>query len=319
MAKVNFPTTQERFSVPIAIFLFNRPNELRSVLKVIEEIKPTTLFLIADGPRVDHPEDQELCMHARMICSEINWPCQTHRLFFDINQSNRNAIPLGLDWVFSKVDQCIILEDDCVPSHSFFFYCAELLERFRDTPQIMTIGGHRFDGPDEYHQDSYFFSKYPSTWGWATWKRAWKLFDLNLEKWTALKKTNWLYELLSNTRYENYWSRIFNQMQAGLNTWDYALLFSCWSNHGLSIRSKVNMIHNIGHNNSATHTRSLNPLITERKAMEIHFPLQHPSIITCNQATEERIEWVSYSGITQRAIEAAYSKIQSQVSTKKTN
>ena len=110
------------FEVPVALFLFNRPKELQQVFNAIASITPSTLFLIADGPRANHPHDQQLCEEARSVTSQVNWPCKVHRLFFEDNQTSRNAIPLGLNWVFSKVDHCIILEDDCVPSHSFFSF-----------------------------------------------------------------------------------------------------------------------------------------------------------------------------------------------------
>jgi hypothetical protein len=300
------------FEVPIALFLFNRPKELQQVLNVIASIAPSTLFLIADGPRSNHLNDQSLCQEARSIAAQVDWPCEVHRLYFNDNQTSRNAIPLGLNWVFSKVDQCIILEDDCVPNQSFFNFCAQLLERYKDNPQIMTIGGHRFDGPDESNEESYFFSKYPSTWGWATWKRSWNLFDLEMHQWSSLRETDWLHNILKNSTHESYWMRIFDQMKTGMDAWDYALVFSCWVNQGLSIRSKVNLVHNIGHNALATHTTSENYLITNRLASEINLPLRHPSQIHPNPIIEERLEWVSYSGIMRRNLKLAHSEIQSR-------
>ena len=297
------------FDVPVALFLFNRPNETRIVFKAIAKIKPSTFFLIADGPRGENLEDRQLCAEARSIVDQVDWPCKVYKLYSNKNQGCRNAIPNGLDWVFSYVEQCIILEDDCVPNESFFYYCEELLNLYKDNPRIMTIGGHRYDGPDEFNSASYFFSKYPNTWGWATWRRAWERFDLELTQWPTLKKTDWLQKILGNQLYESYWSRIFDQMVSGMDAWDYALVFSCWLHGGISIRSKVNLIENIGFGPEATHTKENHQLISQRKYNNLAFPLQHPKLIQSTIDDDERIEWVSYSGTITRMLQSARQKL----------
>ena len=297
------------FNVPVALFLFNRPKELKPVFDAIAKIKPSTLYLIADGPREGNIDDLHLCAEARSIVNQVDWPCKVYRQYSETNQGCRNAIPNGLDWVFSHVEQCIILEDDCIPNDSFFYYCEELLNRYSDTPSIMTIGGHRYDGPDEFDGQSYFFSKYPSTWGWATWRRAWEHFDLELTQWPKLKNTDWLPTILGNKHHELYWSRIFDQMIEGMDAWDYALVFSCWVQNGTSIRSKVNLIENIGFGPSATHTKDNHQLISQRKCQNLPLPLQHPGVIQYKAEDEDRIEWVSYSGTINRMLQSVHQKI----------
>jgi hypothetical protein len=297
------------FNVPVALFLFNRPKELKAVFDAIAKIKPSTIFLIADGPREGNIDDSRLCAAARSLVDQVNWPCKVYRQYSAINQGCRNAIPRGLDWVFSHVEECIILEDDCIPNESFFFYCQELLYRYRDNPRIISIGGHRYDGPDEFDAASYFFSKYPSTWGWATWRRAWEYFDLELTQWPELKNTDWLSEILGNKRHESYWSRIFDEMVKGKNTWDYALVFSSWAQNCISIRSKVNLIENIGFGPDATHTKDNHQLISQRKYQNLTLPLQHPCIIKTEVEDDDRIEWVSYSGTIDRMLQNARQKI----------
>lgn len=297
------------YDVPVALFLFNRPKELSAVFSQISKVKPSTLFLIADGPREENADDRQLCSEARSIVDQVNWPCKVYKKYSKKNQGCRIAIPNGLDWVFSIVDQCVILEDDCVPNESFFHYCEDLLHIYRHNPKIMAIGGHRYDGPDQFDSESYFFSKYPSTWGWATWRRAWKHFDLNLSQWPELKNTDWLKKILGNQHHEIYWSRIFDQMIAGLDAWDYALVFSAWLQGGISIRSSVNMIENIGFGSDATHTKEDNQLISGRKHQKLEFPLKHPDKIQIMNEDENRIEWVSYSGTIDRMLKIAHQKI----------
>jgi hypothetical protein len=297
------------FNVPVVLFFFNRPKELKAVFEAIAKIKPSTLFLIADGPREENIDDPHLCSEARSIVNRVDWPCKVYRQYSETNQGCRNAIPNGLDWVFSHVEKCIILEDDCVPSDSFFYYCEDLLNLYCNNPSIMTIGGHRYDGPDEFDGQSYFFSKYPSTWGWATWRRAWEHFDLELTQWPKLKNTDWLPTILGNKHHELYWSRIFDQMFEGMDAWDYALVFSCWVQNGISIRSKVNLIENIGFGPNATHTKDNHQLISQRKRQNPPLPLQHPGVIQTKAEDEDRIEWVSYSGTIDRMLQSAHQKI----------
>lgn len=305
----NDRTLDGQFNVPVALFFFNRPNELKAVFDAIAKIKPSRLFLIADGPRMENIDDSQLCAESRSIVNQVNWPCKVYRKYSDTNQGCRNAIPNGLDWVFSHVEQCIILEDDCIPNDSFFYYCEELLNRYSKNRNIMTIGGHRYDGPDEFNGTSYFFSKYPSTWGWATWKRAWEHFDLELTEWSNLKNTDWLSTILGNKRHESYWSRIFDQMIEGMDAWDYALVFSTWVKNGISIRSRVNLIENIGFGPDATHTKENHHLISQRKYKKILLPLRHPDRIQTKTEDEDRIEWVSYSGTIERILQNAHQKI----------
>lgn len=309
MNKENHQVMPTLFNVPVALFLFNRPKELKAVFDAIAKIEPSMLFLIADGPREGNIDDLQLCAEARSIVNQVNWPCKVYRQYSETNQGCRNTIPKGLDWVFSLVEQCIILEDDCIPNNSFFYYCEELLNLYYDNPSIMTIGGHRYDGPDEFDEESYFFSKYPNTWGWATWKRAWEHFDLELTQWPRLKNTDWLSKILGNKHHERYWSRIFDQMLEGMDAWDYALVFSSWIQNGISIRSKVNLIENIGFGLNATHTKDNHQLILQRKGQNLPLPLQHPGAIQTKTEDEERIEWVSYSGTIDRMLQSAHQKI----------
>lgn len=302
--------TSGMFNTPIAYFIFNRPELTRRTFEVIRRLQPATLFIIADGPRVSKPEDVSLVTAARNAVDNIDWDCRVTRIYAEQNQGGRYSITKGLDTVFSQVDECIILEDDCLPDLTFFEYCRSLLAHYRQEENIMTIGGYRCDGPDEFSGNSYFFSKYPVTWGWATWKRVWDKFDPDMKAWDVLRNTTWLQEILPDKSHENYWRRIFDKMRNGLDAWDYALAFMCWLNKGLSIRSKVNLVKNIGFGPDATHTTEVNEQISFRESTAMQFPLQHPSGIAVDEKDEERIEWVMYSGMTKRMMDAGRRRIQ---------
>ena len=171
----------------VALILFRRPEQTARVFERIREARPENLFLIADGPRLGNAEDERECARARAVVEKVDWPCEVHRDFADQNLGLKRRIPSGLDGVFDEVEEAIILEDDCLPHPSFFPYCEELLARYRDDERIVHISGSQLlpEPPSEW---SYHFSRGPAVWGWATWRRAWRLFDVDLNDWHALTK-----------------------------------------------------------------------------------------------------------------------------------
>lgn len=295
------------FQTPIAIFIFNRPTCTEQLVRALGVVKPPKLFVIADGPR--NASDSELCEQTRAIIDHIDWPCTILKRYATSNIGCRESIPNGLQWVFEHVNTCIILEDDCIPQPSFFPFCQELLSRYQYDERVMTIGGHRSDGPNEIGTESYYFSKYPSIWGWATWKEKWAKFDLNMHQWEELRDSNWLNEILPTPKAVAYWSRMFNKMKNGLDTWDYAVAYTCWLHQGLSIRPRVNMIENIGFGNDETHTRQTDMIDKYPNPSDILFPLFHPKSIQIDEKADARIEWVSFSGMDERILAALRDRI----------
>lgn len=288
----------------VAFFVFNRPTLTARVFSRIRLAAPKQLFIIADGPRPDRPDDPLLCAAVLEIINQVTWDCDLHTLIRSENVGCRNSIPRGLDWVFAYTDRCIILEDDCLPELSFFPYCESLLTQYENDFEVMTISGCSPESVNKQRHDSYYFSRYPNVWGWATWKRAWNLVDMNANKWSSLKNTDWLEKIFPNKQHRNFWHRIFNHM-GELDTWDYALTYSCWLVGGLSIRPSQNQIQNIGFARSATHTKDANYFLSKLDSVEMTFPLVHPIHKTVDQTIEDRIEWLLYSGIDQRRLSIA--------------
>lgn len=288
------------FKTPIALFIFNRPDFTLQLVSILRILQPETLFVIADGPRQNTPTDILLCSQTRQVIEGIDWSCELIKKYSDVNLGCRNSIPKGLDFVFKHVESCVILEDDCIPNLSFFKFCEELLHFYRDNQTIMTISGHRSDGPNELDSDSYFFSKYPNIWGWATWKNRWEKYELEMTRWPEFRDKSWLNGILKTRDAQKYWTRIFDKMLNGLNTWDYAWVFACWVHGGLSIRPKVNMITNIGFGEGATHTHQKGWEFKFSSATEMPFPLLHPKFLEIDEEADIRIEWVSFSGMDAR-------------------
>jgi hypothetical protein len=269
---------------PIVLLIFNRPDTTERVFAEIARARPSKLFVVADGPRPDRPEDAEKCAAARKIVERVNWDCEVLKNYSDVNIGCASRPPTGISWVFEQVEEAIILEDDCVPHPTFFRFCQELLENYRDDPQVMMIGGfNSFERSTPY---SYYFCFNHSNWGWATWRRAWQYYDFEIRLWPALRETNWLQDILGNFRGVEHWRNIFDLTYASnrnVDTWDYQWTFACWARRGLAIKPKVNLIRNIGFGENATHTKSAKNRAANVLAREVLFPLCHPPSVVRNE------------------------------------
>lgn len=240
---------------PVVLVIFNRPKPLQRVFEAIAEARPSTLFVVADGPRANRPGEPELCEAARAVTERIDWPCEVMRDYSNHNLGCGIRLPTGLDWVFKHVPEAIIFEDDCLPSPDFFPLCSELLERYRDDRRVMHIAGTTFQFGHTRTSDSYYFSKYTHVWGWATWRRAWQLYDARIPAWPSLRESSLIHDWFDSPEEQQHWQRIFDDLHAGNPTiWDGQWTYTCWLNRGLGVVPARNLISNIGFGEDATHT-----------------------------------------------------------------
>ena len=275
-------------STPVVILIFNRPDLTKVVFEAIAKVKPKKLFVVADGPRF-HDEVGK-CEKARTIVERIDWECNLFTNFSDKNLGCGRRVATGIDWVFSKVEEAIFFEDDCLPAESFFFFCEELLERYRDDHRIMTIGGNNFQSEQKRSAYSYHFSKYSGCWGWASWRRAWEYFDYEMTTWPEFKQTGILEMVCKDTYEHKFWTKIFDSMYENSNQkdiWDYQWKYACWSQNGLAIEPSVNLVANLGLGRSdATHTTNRNPLLKQiTKTQEIE-EIKHPPFVVRHRAAD---------------------------------
>lgn len=240
---------------PIAYIIFNRPRHTRETFAVIRAQKPPKLFLIADGPRAGHPTDAENCRLTRDIVAQIDWPCEVHRNFADTNMGCMRRVSSGLDWVFSHVERAIVIEDDCVPNADFFTFCDALLDKYENDPRVWVVTGNNFQNGRRRGNASYYFSKYNHCWGWATWRRAWRHYRVDMPFWHEWKRTaDWLRRVPGRVE-RLFWTDTFDRMSRGeIDTWDYQWTACVWKNGGLTATPNVNLVTNIGFGPDATHT-----------------------------------------------------------------
>jgi hypothetical protein len=275
---------------PVALLFFNRPDPLAKVFAQVRLARPETLLLVADGPRPGRAGEADACARARAVALAVDWPCKVLTNFSEVNLGCRRRVSSGLDWVFSQVEEAIILEDDCLPDPSFFAFCEQMLERYRTDERVMVVSGrHYFDSSME-PEASYYFTRYPHIWGWASWARAWRHYDVALKNWPQWRASKALRHRFTHRLERMYWARKMDLCFRELfDTWDYQWSMTVWMQNGLAVIPATNMIENIGAGPDATHTLSISAHAT-RKAEALAFPLRHPQTMLPDLVVE-RLSW----------------------------
>ena len=268
-----------QLETPVLLIIFNRPDTTEKVFRAIAQAQPRKLFVAADGPRADQPGDAEKCTAARAVAEQVDWECEVLRNYSDVNLGCALRPPTAVSWVFEHVDETIILEDDCVPHPTFFRFCDELLEKYRNDGRTMAISGDNFQIGRRRTKDSYYFSRYNHCWGWATWRRAWQYYDHDMTLWPEIRDAGWLEDILSEPSAVRYWAGIFQAVYEGrINSWAYRWTFACWIQSGLSILPNVNLVANIGFTAEATHTKG-SSRFANMPVETPSFPLRHPQFV----------------------------------------
>lgn len=275
---------------PVLLIHFSRPDYTRRQIEALKAIQPKRIWALCDGARKARTGEAERVTEVRHLLSELPWECELTTLFRDENLGVYANISSGLSWFFAQCEQGIILEDDCLPDASFFRYATEMLERYADEEKVFSISGYTGQNEDLQINDSYCFSNYFSCWGWATWRRAWECFEPEMNGFVEpLAWQSITGRLHPNLRQRMYWRMIFNRVVSGkTDSWAYRFLLSMWHHQGLALTPRRNLIENIGFSDEATNTAALSE--RETKALEIDFPLRHPTNIESNQAIDRWIE-----------------------------
>ncbi len=288
------------FKPPVLFIIFNRPETTKKVFARIREARPEYFFIAADGPRADKTEEKEKCEAARQIATQVDWPCEVKTLFRDKNLGCGAAVSSAIDWFFDNIEQGIILEDDCLPCPSFFGFCTEMLERYADEANVMMISGSNPAIELDQMTDDYFFSRNYNVWGWATWARAWKLYDREMKFWPAEKKTDFLKKAYPHRLVRDYFKEGFDQVyNKEVDTWDFQWAYSCLKNGGLSIMPKLNQVSNIGQ--AGTHTgQEVSGALFRKTALIDLDHLQHPAAVQEDAALD--LILFEAAGLTRRTI-----------------
>ncbi len=269
----------------VLFLVFNRPDLTRKVFECISEARPDKLYIAADGPRRNVPDDIEKCERVREIVSRVDWDCEVHRLFHDDNLGMSEAERRAISWFFEHEPEGIILEDDCLPDRTFFHYCEELLLKYRYNEKILMVAGSNFI-PDYKFGSSYTFSRLALIWGWATWRRAWQLYDAEMKEWPEYAKTDG-FDYFGRQR--DVMFNIFNKeyLNESLENWNVPWRFCCIVHRVFCIVPQNNLVRNlgIGRSDATRHVRYHK--LAEVPVLPIEFPLIPPKAILPNRTFDQ--------------------------------
>jgi len=280
---------------PIAFIIFNRPQHTRQSFAVIRDQQPKKLLIIADGPRAGHPTDAERCRETREIVANIDWPCEVLRNYAQVNMGCKRRVSSGLDWVFEQVEKAIVLEDDCLPNSDFFMFCDNLLTRYENDSKVWVVTGNNFQQGKKRGDASYYFSKFNHCWGWASWRRAWQHYRVDIPFWPAWKNTSDWRKKLPDPIERKIWADLLDRVQGGeIDTWDYQWTATAWYHGGLTATPQVNLVTNIGFGPDATHTVTADDQ-AGLPALRIGV-LTHPTKIKQNLAADNFILNMNFGG-----------------------
>jgi hypothetical protein len=265
---------------PVLLMIFKRPDTTAKVFDAIRKAAPAKLYIAADGPRSNVPGEVESCQKSREVVQKVDWPCEVKVLFQEKNLGCRLGVYGAVTWFFSQEPEGIVLEDDCLPEPSFFQFCQEMLEKYRDDKRVMHITGDNSKFGKKVGFYSYYFSRYPSIWGWASWRRAWNLYDLEMTLWPEVRDNHILSRIFDHPKEVKFWSSQYQLVyEKKIDTWDYQWNLVCWLNNALTVTPNVNLISNIGFANCASHTHDGSDKHANMPVRAMIFPLHHPPFV----------------------------------------
>lgn len=271
--------SNSQLTTAVLFLVFNRLDTTKRVFDAIRKVSPPRLYIAADGPRLSHPDEQEKIQAVRSyVTNNIDWQCEVKTLFRDQNLGCKRAVESAITWFFDHEEMGIILEDDCLPSQSFFWFCESLLEKYKFDTRLMMISGFNKQGEWKPSKNDYFFSQLGGIWGWASWARAWKLYDPEMESLSTIISEGYLRGLLGYKLGRLREHQMIQVKSRSIDTWDYYWGLSRHANSGLSCVPSKNLIKNLGFGNGATHTR-INQAPRNNSLHEINFPLKTNEIV----------------------------------------
>lgn len=277
------------FDTAVVMLFFIRDDTFAQVFEAVRQAKPKKLYLFQDGARHDRPDDMEKMLRCRKICENIDWECEVHRNYQEKNLGCDPSEFAAISWAFEHEEQIIYLEDDDVPSQSFFYFCDELLNKYRDDKDVFMICGRNQLGETNYDNNSYFFAKADSIWGWASWRDRWALCDYKHEFLNDPEKVKKV-KKQSPTRYDakKFLEKCRLHRSKATDTYvpsyESPIRAAIYLNDMVSVIPRINLVKNVGITGDSVHTSAGLDKIPKKQrqiytigANEIEFPLKHPS------------------------------------------
>jgi len=269
----------------VLLICFNRPDTTKVVFESIRKVKPKKLYVAIDGARISKPGESDLCAKVLKITKDIDWDCEVEYLIRDKNLGCKMGVTTAISWALTNEDRIIIIEDDIIAAPAFYYFADQMLEKYKNEKNIAAVSANNYT-PIEDSQNDYFFSKYGHIWGWATWKRAWDAFDVEVPYIDSDIKNGYLKRLGLETQELKYFNKLAKKISrlihnGQINTWDYQFVYYRIRNQFISIVPKVNLASNIGINSSRINSKT--KINTNYYPAVGDFIVQkHPQKVECN-------------------------------------
>ncbi len=280
---------------PVLLLGFNRPDLFSKLLDVVKQAGPRDLLIGLDGPREGNGRDAGDCAAVRRLAEGTHWAPNVHLNIREHNLGCGPAVASAIDWTFERVERAIVLEDDCLPDLSFFAFCDELLERYADDERVMQIAASNWGASeDRYRGWSYGFSTFGPVWGWATWRRAWKLYEYKLDSWPRFKRDGLLDGVAISKRFQSLMRYELDTVYAGGGTWDHQWQYAVMRHSGLSVSPSRNLCVNLGFRSDGTSVTEPDYVFSNMPLESLPGPLVHPPEVARNPAIDalfEKVYW----------------------------
>lgn len=283
---------------PVLCLAFNRPDCFSRTLEALKRAGPREYFIAVDGPRANRPADAVACDEVRRLARSVDWAARLNLKLEERNLGCGPAISAAISWALSRVPEVIIIEDDCLPDPSFLRLCDELLARYRDDTRVMQIGGSNWGAaPARFAGHSYAFTSFAPVWGWATWRRAWELYDFALESWPRVRSSGLAEGMSVSPRFRRMLEQDWENVLAGRGTWDHQWQYTVLRHHGLSVCPARNLVQNIGFAGGGTQLQSADRILSRVRLEHLEFPLSHPPEVAHSASVEsvfEQVYWQKF-------------------------
>ncbi len=238
-----------KITIPVLLIGFNRPEVIKQSFDYIRKAKPEKLYIMIDGAREGKIGEDKLVEEVKEVVKNIDWECEAYYKFNEKNMGAEITVSSGISWVFETEEYAIILEDDIVAPLSFFKFAQEMLEKYKHDDRIYMVSSCNQTPIKLPNNEDYLFSRYGHTWGWATWKRAWDKFDLNINDFDNYLSNSTLKSLTDTRKERTYYKKLLTWMKnkgAGNNNWDYCWWYIRFKEQALSIVPRNHLSSNIG-------------------------------------------------------------------------
>ena len=273
-----------KLATPVVLFVSRQIDLTQQVFKAIAQAKPPKLFIVAN--EVSNSEEAKLYQEVQAVIQQVDWECEVFTHFATEHLELKKYVASSLDWVFSQVEEAIILEEGYLPVPSFFYFCQTLLERYRHDERVVHISGNNLQLGHQWTPYSYYFSHYTSTGGWATWRSAWRHFDIEMTTWSEVRDSKLLVNILENPYELDYWTDIFENIYRGkVDGWEHIWTYCCWMQNGLSILPESNLISNLNLQEDTVSTQLLNATVIGLPALDI-WDIDHPPFIVKHRGAD---------------------------------